>query len=326
MNDLVITLVGLAGLSALAMSYNSEETKENFGGGGGMPQGSSYMQKVLVTSNGKMGAGGAGSGMKMTSVNQSEYPMLGSSATTSMPYVATPTYQQSTPLRSPNIALPPMIRYKPPTLDQMGITDKYMCPNGNNQPIKEKYMNIPPNNAGGFMGMKIDPANPNPAFNSQAGTYGSYAASNYNEASGTKSCMDSSIIDGIPAGQIDMMSASGDSQNVMVFERPMTTTMKYGRLAYGLDPIRGEIPIEPNRPQIFSNTPANPALLRSGALSVMSGVNEANTLGHAMAKRYGSTSSIYGGVNMSGQQYTPMDLLQAGSGINQNTPTVLAFP
>jgi hypothetical protein len=50
---------------------------------------------------------------------------LGSSAVTGNDYVSYPQFNQSTPLQSPSLNLPAQIRYNPPSLNNMGITESY---------------------------------------------------------------------------------------------------------------------------------------------------------------------------------------------------------
>lgn len=50
---------------------------------------------------------------------------LGSSAVTRNDYASWPQYNQSTPLQSPSLNLPAQIRYNPPSLNNMGITEAY---------------------------------------------------------------------------------------------------------------------------------------------------------------------------------------------------------
>ena len=329
MSDLIITILGIVGLSAIAMSYGNE-VKEPYMTNVGMK---SITEKVMV-SQPKM-QGGRQQQMKVSAINVADYPKysqntmsqkLGSSASTSMPYVSHPAYQQSTPLTSPNIDLPAFVRYKPPTKSQMGITEAYSCKNGNSQrpQTREGYMDMSPNSAGGFMGMKQDPSNPNPGP--------AFSVGNYNQMSNQGQCLNPDNIDGIPTGQLDMVTAGGESQNVLIYDRPMTTTLKVGRFNQKgvVDMIRGDLPVclDPNQPKGWFTSPGNPANLTTGSLQAIAGTNESTLTMANFMKTYGNNSTCYGGADMSlpsSQQYVPMSMLQANTGNNGNTVSVLGF-
>lgn len=279
-DNLLLTLLGTVGIGALIMGLqNKEENKEKFTNVG--------LKSVMQTvAGGQSKSAIRGEPMKNTvssTVHNMPASRLGSSASTNQPFVSIPTYQQSTPLRSPSIALPPMAKYKPTTRSNMGITEAY-----NPKQFAEGYMDMPANNSQGFMGMKTDIANPNPRTN--------FSAGNYKQASFQQPCIDPQGIDGVQVGTTDMLSASGEPQQVMMFDRPMTTLLKPGRTsrtAGDVDRIRGDIIVcpQPNNYNNWFRAPAGPTDLTVGALQFLGGESATTTNLANFMKSYGSTSS-----------------------------------
>ena len=68
-----------------------------------------------------------------------------------------------------------------------------------------------------------------------------------------------------------------EGKEVMVYDRPMTTTLKVGRFAGRgtRDLIRGDLPVAPSSHKGWFSTPADPSALSKGALQAMGGNGEA---------------------------------------------------
>jgi len=241
---------------------------------------------------------------------------LGGAAVTGdkFPFVTQPNYQQSTPLRSASIGLPASIRYNAPSNDKMGMTDSYQC---KRTPLTENYE--------AAMGKSVQFHAPGTDV---------YPGPNY-VAGGKvanpplRSDFQVPENDMLPIGTID--NPLGDGKDVMVYDRPMTTTLKAGRFAGNgtRDLIRGDLPVMPDPSQKgWFQTPADPASLSTGALQAIAGVNEASTTLGNFVKMYGETSNIVGGVNNGypvDNQYTSYDMLSMNNGMNGNTVNVTSF-
>lgn len=337
-HNYLLPILGVLAVGAFALSCDSD-IRENY-----MIPGVSMradMEKVIGTQ------AGPGKDIKL-SLNYADYPMkpdrtmtinpyepikepysvqspamLGSGAATSSPYVSYPSYQQSTPLVSPSIPqLPAAIKYKPPSLDQMGITETYKCmPSNMRQATRENYMDS--NVAGGIMDAKVDPANPWPGPD--------FAAGNYAKAAGSTPCINPQSVEGVQVGNISLATPSGATQQVMVFDRPMTTTLKAGRtnMRGVIDYIRGDIPVCVDASQKgWFQASAKPTDLYTGSLAAIAGTNESTATLANMMKTYGSSMQTAGGINLSqypsSQQTVPQQMLSMNTGAGGNT-TVVAF-
>ena len=186
---------------------------------------------------------------------------LGSSQVTGDNYVTYPNFEQSVTQPSPSLNLPAQIRYNPPSLDKMGITESFQC----NRPMSNMdHANV----VEGFMSM--DKTNPNPG----AG----YAYGNYNTvvADAEKSKTASSVQSQLPVGTMD-----SQGENTMLFDRYITVPGKAaGRFNRGngiVDRIRGDLPVcvDPCQKGWFAS-PGKPSDLAIGALSYIGGDGSAS--------------------------------------------------
>ena len=186
---------------------------------------------------------------------------LGSSQVTGDSYVSYPTFEQSVPQPSPSLNLPAQLRYNPPSLDKMGITEAFQC----NRPMTNMdHANV----VEGYLSM--DKTNPNPG----AG----YAYGNYNTivSDADKSKMATNFQTQLPVGTMD-----SSSENTMLFDRYITVPGKAaGRFNRGngiVDRIRGDLPVcvDPCQKGWFAS-PGKPSDLTIGALSYIGGEGSAS--------------------------------------------------
>lgn len=178
----------------------------------------------------------------------------------------------------------------------MGVADDYQC----NGSIRENYgasgdMEVAPNFSAAPL--KATPVNPQ------------YPADNL-----------------APAGVLDDF----DGKEVMVFDRPMTTTLKVGRFARSgtRDLIRGDLPCAPNPHTGWFSTPADPTALSKGALQVMGGDSESTTTMNKFMEIYGDTTGVGSGVNLADvpdYQYTAYEMTNRADGVCKNTVSVTNF-
>lgn len=205
---------------------------------------------------------------------QSNYqPSLGSGAVTNNDYVSYPQFNQSISAPSPSLNLPAQIRYNPPSLNNMGITENFSC---NTRPVSNMdHANV----VEGFM--SNDPSNPSPAP--------AYAAGNYNKAVQEAANASKLPISSMEAGQ------GPAPENVMMFDRYMVVPGKSaGRFNRGngiVDRIRGDLPVcvDPCQKGWFAS-PGNPSQLTVGALAVIGGNGE-------QANAISNFTQLYGGNN-----------------------------
>jgi len=337
-NKVLLTGLGLIGLGALYMSLQSKENiKENYAGG--MPQLQAGVQKLAVQApkNSNMKA-------SLNSVENKSYPnpvslqnyysfptktkenfmddrstYLGSSANTNLPFISQSNYNQSTLEKAPSVQYGSFERYRPTTLDNMGRTDAFNCPSGKYVNSVEGYTTPYPN-TGGVDGA----ANSFPGVN--------YAAGNYNELAGDTSCADTDYMSSLPVEKVDMLSSSGGTAQVMVYDRPYTTTLKAGRtnMPGVIDYIRGDLPIcVDTSTQGWFSASGRPTDLFTGALSAIAGTNEAASVLTNMKATYGSLNKTGGGVSLDQQHnanYVPLQMANMNSGINGNNLSSTAFP
>ena len=206
---------------------------------------------------------------------QSNYqPSLGSSAVTNNDYVSYPQFNQSITAPSPSLGLPAQIRYNPPSLNNMGITENFSC---NTRPVSNMdYANV----VEGFM--SNDPSNPSPAP--------AYAAGNYNKA--VKEAANASKL---PIGSMEAGQGPAP-ENVIMFDRYMVVPGKSaGRFNRGngiVDRIRGDLPVcvDPCQKGWFAS-PGNPSQLTVGALAIIGGNGEqANAISN-FTQLYGANNA-----------------------------------
>jgi hypothetical protein len=220
---------------------------------------------------------------------------LGARDITNLPYV-TPTshLNQNVNQPSPSLNLPSLIRYNPPSTSNMGITDNFQ-----NRPTRENYQ--PMMNAN-YTSSPLAKEEINKNFN-------------YPEN------------DLLAAGE---MKDPFDGKEVMVYDRPMTTTLKVGRFAGRgtRDLIRGDLPVAPSSHTGWFSTPADPSALTKGALQAMGGESESTKTMNSFMKIYGDVSNVGSGVNLNDPvdyQYTAYEMTNNRQGLNDNTINVLTF-
>jgi len=320
MRDFVLAIVGTIGIVALAMSVeNKKEVREDFLGNFPMK---TKLEKVVIKNGietslemdqyplvnlkqkpasrenygykGSMGPSGSAS-MGCGSSRES-YPgnCLGSSNITNLPYVSTSNLNQNVNQPSPSMNLPATIRYNAPSTSNMGITDNFQ-----NKQIRE---NFEPMLSANYSASPVGKVELNKNFN-------------YPEN------------DLLKAGE---MTDPFEGKEVMVYDRPMTTTLKVGRFAGRgtRDLIRGDLPVAPSSHKGWFSTPADPSALTKGALQAMGGNGEAVDTMNKFMKIYGDASGVGSGVNLNDSvdyQYTAYEMTNNRQGLNDNTINVLTF-
>jgi len=339
MRDFVLAIVGTIGIVALSMSIqNKKEVREDFLGNfpmktkvekvvlkNGIETSLEMDQYPLVNLKQKAGSrenygsgcgsrenyGDKGSMNQMESMNQmrsmgsmdkmgcgsrENYPgnCLGSSNVTNLPYVSTSNLNQNVNQPSPSMNLPAIIRYNAPSTSNMGITDNFQ-----NKQIRENFEPM---------------LNPNYS-SSPVGKVELNKNFNYPEN------------DLLKAGE---MADPFEGKEVMVYDRPMTTTLKVGRFAGRgtRDLIRGDLPVAPSSHKGWFSTPADPSSLTKGALQAMGGNGEAVDTMNKFMKIYGDVSGVGSGVNLNDSvdyQYTAYEMTNNRQGLNDNTINVLTF-
>jgi len=330
MSDLVLAIIGSVGIAALAMSMKDESTKkevrENFNG---FALRNSKLDKVVQTKDGNIHTFQVDqypnikcnkkveNYVPQSQSNSQSRPLgsgLGANANTSMPYITpTPHLNQTVNKPSPSLNLPSIIRYNPPSLSNMGVTEDYQC---KKQPIRENYVNASatctPQTP--YMSNVSDMVGPN------------YSASPV--PAPTMSQFLNSPADGIT--QAGEMEDPFNGKEVMVFDRPMTTTLKVGRFAARgcRDLIRGDLPVAPNSHQGWFSTPADPTALSKGALQAIAGTNESSSVLNKFMEIYGDGSGVGAGVNLADPvdyQYTAYEMTNKNQGVCNNTVSVSSF-
>jgi len=307
-DNLLLTLLGAVSVGALVMSMNKEdEIRENWWAGisftsqrneesvvNGVPTQiserdpktiQSGLQQLQQTGNQQMmqqmqqlqsvSIGPDAPAVTERFSYQSNYqPSLGSSAVTNNDYVSYPQFNQSITAPSPSLNLPAQIRYNPPSLNNMGITENFSC---NTRPVSNMdYANV----VEGFM--SNDPSNPSPAP--------AYAAGNYNKA-----VQEASNASKLPIGSMEAGQGPAP-ENVIMFDRYMVVPGKSaGRFNRGngiVDRIRGDLPVcvDPCQKGWFAS-PGNPSQLTVGALAIIGGNGEqANAISN-FTQLYGANNS-----------------------------------
>lgn len=232
-------------------------------------------------------------------------PSLGSSQVTGNDYVTYPNFEQSVMQPSPSLNLPAQIRYNPPSMNTMGITENFQC-NKNNAFNAMDHANVVEN----FMA--VDQTNPNPGSN--------YASGNYNETI-KKAAVNSPITLGsMEAGQ------GAPPENVMIFDRYMVVPGKsagrFNRSNGVVDRIRGDLPIcvDPCQKGWFAS-PGNPSQLTVGALNIIGGNTSQGNAVSNMVSLYGGQVSNLPSSGQGNPQLNLLSEVRPSSG----TTTVSAF-
>ena len=331
MRDAVLAIVGTIGIAALVMSMNSENkkvVKEDFLAGFGFK---TKVQKVVQNKNGGENALQVDVDPNVrckSNQNQKENQMkpkmvenysnskhvgsgLGSSDVTKMPFISTATYNQNVNQPSPSLNLPAYIRYNAPSLSNMGITENFQQRPSS---TRENYET------------SATCGTPNIPYMSSNSNY-PYPGPNYSATPIPKAEM-------VLNHPEDNLAKAGEvnifGEEVMVFDRPMTTTLKVGRFAGRgtRDLIRGDLPVAPNTHCGWFSTPADPSALSKGALQAIAGENESSTVLNKFMEIYGDVSSIGAGVNLNDpndSQYTALEMITNANGTCGNTVQVNTF-
>ena len=216
---------------------------------------------------------------------------LGSSAVTRNDYVSYPQFNQSTPLQSPSLNLPAQIRYNPPSLNNMGITNAYQ-----NQPMD--YAGL----VEGYTSVATYEKNPQiqpNGFNSQAPDA---FLSALNKGTSAYSTDKNAPVQGsLPLSTMDNGALNNPSaENVMLYDRVMYATGKRGgwraHSSGDYDHIRGDLAVcvDPCQKGWFQSS-LQPKDLAGGALQVLAGVSDGTVSDtQRMARQYGSLSAANG--------------------------------
>lgn len=259
---------------------------------------------------------------------------LGSSAVTRNDYVSYPQFNQSTPLQSPSLNLPAQIRYNPPSLNNMGITNAYQ-----NQPMDyaglvEGYTSVntyeknPQLMASGF-NRNVDQVNPGPGP-------GSFIDALNNGTSSYSKNKDAPVQGALPLSDMDSSALNNPAaQNVMLYDRVMYATGKLGgwraHSSGASDRIRGDLAVcvDPCQKGWFQSS-LQPKDLVGGALQVIAGVSgssAANSTTQDFARLYGSLSTSNGSQAQTGTLSTLQKVTLGNStgGSVQNVASVSSF-
>lgn len=304
-DNLLLTLLGAVSVGALVMSMNKEEeVRENFWAGIQLgtrrvtmekhPDGTysavdfrnpvhvkSQLDKLHIEASSQL-CGKCDNQNQLNDTNLDDgyteelytprTPSLGSGMVTDNDYVSYPNFNQTITAPSPSLNLPAQIRYNPPSLNDMGITENFTC---NNRPVANKTI------VENYMSM--DQSNPNPG----AG----YAAGNYNKA--VNDVINDSNQSALVVSGRNIETDTPSSDNVVIFDRYMVVPGKSaGRFNRGngiVDRIRGDLPVcvDPCQKGWFAS-PGSPADLAKGALDIIGG---SSSQGNAVA----NFKNMYGG-------------------------------
>ena len=314
-DNLLLTLLGAVGIGALVMSMNKdEEIRENWWGNiqlgsqrqqqmnvngvvsdvpsddpktikGGLQQlqrlGNQQMMQQMSQLQSVSIDGSNGPELKEGFNYQASYqPSLGSSQVTDHAYVSYPQFNQSITAPSPSLNLPAQIRYNPPSLNNMGITENFQAPRSMPNMSNMDYANV----VEGYM--SNDASNPSPVP--------SYAAGNYNNA--VKEASESSKL---PIGSMEA-GQGAPPENVMMFDRymivPGKSAGRFNRSNGVVDRIRGDLPVcvDPCQKGWFQS-PGNPSQLTVGALSIIGGSGEQANAITNFTQLYGANTPVMPG-------------------------------
>lgn len=228
---------------------------------------------------------------------------LGAGATTQLPFVSMPNFQQSVVQNRPDVQLSNWQYVAPPSRDTMG-----MAPNCNSNSRPHEVVE-------GYSPTTLDIGNGYPGSG--------FAASNYNQVAEYQPCVDGMNVGGAKKFSSSILTESGDAQlDTIVFDRYMVSTKQRGdrnsRVSGTVDFIRGDLAIVPHSnssDSLFGYGTANPTSLTHGSVQSMPTSAEHNTLAKftaAYGKTHSYDSSVGGGshttkssVNMNNFQTLP---------------------
>lgn len=211
---------------------------------------------------------------------------LGSSAVTQNDYVSYPQFNQSTPLQSPSLNLPAQIRYNPPSLNNMGITESYQSHPMDYAGLVEGFSDKPTR-----MNVATYVSNPE-GINVQSGqlnqgtgyvsNVGSFVGAMNN---GNKAYSDQKdIVQGVlPISTMESGVQNNSAvQNVVNYDSYVYSTGKLGgwrsNSSGGSDMIRGDLAVcvDPCQKGWFQSS-QQPKDLRPGAMTVLVGSGESSS-------------------------------------------------
>ena len=333
MNDLVLAIIGSVGIASLVMSMkddaNKKEVREDFNG---FALRNSKLEKVVKDKHGNEHGFAVDQYPNIKCAATPAKPIkenyangngghivgngLGSKDVTKMPYFTpTPHLNQTVNKPSPSLNLPSIIRYNPPSLSKMGVTEDYQCQKQAPAALRENYVEATCNK----------PSTP------YMSPVEDYVGPNYSATPRPTPVMNpfiNSPVDGI--SQDGFLQDPFNGKEVMVFDRPMTTTLKVGRFAARgcRDLIRGDLPCAPNTHQGWFSTPADPTALSKGALQAIAGSNESSNVLNKFMEIYGDASGVGAGVNLAdpvNYQYTAYEMTNNNQGVCDNTVSVSSF-
>ncbi len=338
MRDAVLAIVGTIGIAALVMSMNNENNKksikEDFIAGFGFRnrvdkvvktnKNSDSVNAIPVDMDPNIRCGPVQKNqMKPKTVEhfsdngkRAVGSGLGASAVTTMPFITpSPNYNQSINQPSPSLNLPAYIRYNAPSLSNMGITENFQ----QKQPLRENYQQPTFDNSNQQCGK------PTVSYMSPVSDYvgPAYTSSPLPKQEMVINHPQDNLAQ---AGELNIF----DDKEVMIFDRPMTTTLKVGRFAGRgtRDLIRGDLPVAPNNHSGWFSTPADPSALSKGALQAIAGENESSSVLNKFMEIYGDVSGVGAGVNLDipvDYQYTPYEMTNKTVGTCNNTVSVTNF-
>jgi hypothetical protein len=254
--------------------------------------------------------------------NYSPPLQLGSGQVTRNDYVSYPQFNQNVPLQSPSLNLPAEIRYNPPSLNNMGITNAYQNNPMDYAALVEGYA-------------KTDFQNPNPGQDPKNTNFNKPNGFISNEASWKKafdkgnSSKDKDVVQGdlLPLSTMD--SGAVDAQDGQI------STVNYDRFIYAplrpgwrqqssgvSDLIRGDLAVcvDPCQKGWFQSS-LQPANLRAGSLAVIGGGSGNNS---EVTSKF---ASIYGSsLASTSLPPTPLTTLaKASLGTTSNTVSTVSF-
>ena len=243
---------------------------------------------------------------------------LGSSSVTRNDYVSYPQFNQSTPLQSPSLNLPAQIRYNPPSLNNMGITESYQSHPMDYAGLVEGFIDHPTDHP---TRMNVATYEKNPQGKKvQGGELNVRSVTNeasyidaMNKGNQTYSDKEYAVQGVLPLSTMDSgVQGNPSVQNVINFDQFIYAAPKRGgwraNSSGTSDLIRGDLAVcvDPCQKGWFQSS-LQPANLTVGAMNVLmgSGVSSSNDTTAEFAKSYGSTFSVN-----QGQRPNAMSTLQ----------------
>jgi hypothetical protein len=301
----------------------------------GVPQHSQVAQLQAQTANRisqhNAGLERASTGRFSESFVPPSQSQLGSGAVTRNDYVSYPQFNQTNPLQSPSLNLPAQIRYNPPSLDKMGITDAYQ-----NQPMDyanlvegyeakrtdvNTYEKNPQLMPSGF-NRNINQTNPNSFMNAlNKGTSSFSSEKNPVQGSLPLSTMDSGVVN------------NNLNDNVVMFDRYTYSSGKRGGWRMGgpgiSDLIRGDLAVcvDPCQKGWFQSS-LQPKDLARGALAQIAGPSESGGASNSDVQQF---AALYGAANQTGtggqsnKLSTLQTVLRGNSTSNANVLSTTSF-